>query len=132
MRSFPSEGVLQFSAYPVLIPLYVAQYTPEDRERSNQSMTLFIQAHGTGVSPFYIYVISVAEPRQGCIMTARNTAVMEHVEDILRQIKLTETLEIKQNDGKFTTLFLNSMAFSSWPSKFWNLAKLIRVCTWKL
>jgi len=38
---------------------------------------------------------------------------MEHVEDILRQIKLTETLESKQTDGKFATLFLNSMAFSS-------------------
>jgi len=71
-----------FSAYPVLIPLYVAQYTPEDPESSNQSLTLFIQAHGT----------------DGCIMTARNTAVMGHVEDLLRQIKLSETLESKQTD----------------------------------
>jgi len=56
VRLFPSEGVSQFSAYPVLIPLYVAQYTPEDPESSNQSLTLFIQAHGTDVS--YILYLS--------------------------------------------------------------------------
>ena len=49
----------QFCAYPVLIPLYVAQYTPEDPESSNQALTLFILAHGNGVSSFRIHAIGV-------------------------------------------------------------------------
>jgi hypothetical protein len=65
-------------------------------------------------------------------MTARATTIMEHVEDIFRQMKLTEMLESEQTDGKFSTLLLGPIAISSCPSKFWNLVKLTRACTWRL
>ncbi|KIM39862.1 hypothetical protein M413DRAFT_446786 [Hebeloma cylindrosporum] len=70
-----------FSAYPVLIPLYVAQYEPEDPESSNQALTLFIQAHGN----------------EGCIMTARTTNTTELLDEVLRQIKFG-TMELEQNE----------------------------------
>ena len=47
-------------------------------------------------------------------MTARSTNIIEQVEDVLRQIKFSETTEFKQNDGEFRTLCLNSMSFSSY------------------
>ncbi|KAF8954611.1 hypothetical protein BDZ97DRAFT_1928054 [Flammula alnicola] len=90
-----------FSAFPVLLPLYVGQYTVDQPEKANTStVTVFMQAHSADDSPG--------------IMTEGLSA--EHLA-ALASPNILKMLELNLGTGKFFTVSIGDVTVNEWPQR---------------